>query len=140
MMRNWVYSLRLPRAVSFLDVCGDRVGAGQLLPDQTREREISAKETEIGHHEIEQFDRLPMGTEVQQISLITHGGVSPISLSLSGVVHPAVSLEPAERADDALLDGELGFPAGGLDFFCIQENEGVVADPAAIAAGVFKFR
>jgi len=48
-------------------------------------------------------------------------------------------LEPLERADDGLLDGQRGFPAGGADFFGVEKNERVVADPALLAAGVFQF-
>jgi hypothetical protein len=55
-------------------------------------------------------------------------------------VNPAVGFEPAEGANDALLNREFGFPARGLNFFGIEEDEGVVADPAFVAAGVFDFR
>ena len=54
-------------------------------------------------------------------------------------VNPAVGLKPAEGADDTLLDREFVFPAGGLDFFRVEEDEGVVANPAFVAAGVFDF-
>ncbi len=57
--------------------------------------------------------------------------------SMSIFVNPAVGLKPAEGADDTLLDREFGFPAGGLDFFSVEEDEGVVANPAFVAAGVF---
>ena len=56
---------------------------------------------------------------------------------MSVFVNPAVCFEPAKRSDDALLDRELGFPAGGLDFFRIKEDEWVVADPAFVATSVF---
>src|ERR1043166_6925565 len=55
-------------------------------------------------------------------------------------VDPAVALEPAQCANDALLDRELGRPASGLNFFRVEEDEGIVADPAAIAAGVIETR
>src|SRR3989304_2793535 len=62
------------------------------------------------------------------------------SLSLPRRVHPAIRLEPAEGVDDALFDGELRFPAGRLDFFGVEEDEGVVADPAPITVAEAQFR
>lgn len=59
---------------------------------------------------------------------------------MSVFVNPTVGFEPAEGSDDALFDGELGLPAGGLDFFRVEEDERVVADPAFVAAGVFDLR
>lgn len=56
---------------------------------------------------------------------------------MSVFVNPTVGFEPAEGSDDALFDGELGLPAGGLDFFRVEKDEWVVADPAFVAAGVF---
>ena len=56
----------------------------------------------------------------------------------AGFVHPLVLLQPLEGADDALLDGEGGVPAGGADFLGVEEDERIVADPAAAAAGVFE--
>ena len=55
-------------------------------------------------------------------------------------VNPAVSFEPAQSADDALLDREFSLPAGGLDFFRVEEDKRIVSDPAFVAAGVFDLR
>ncbi len=55
-------------------------------------------------------------------------------------VNPAVSFEPAQSADDALLDREFSLPAGGLDFFRVEEDKRIVSDPAFVAAGVFYLR
>src|SRR5208282_3843950 len=54
--------------------------------------------------------------------------------------HPLVFLEPLERADDGLLDGERGLPAGRADFFGVEKDERIVAHPAFVAAGIFQFR
>src|ERR1039458_6860023 len=55
-------------------------------------------------------------------------------------INPAVGLEPAKGFHDALLDGEIGFPAGRLNFFGLEKNKRVVADPAAVAPGVTQLR
>src|ERR1035438_5796322 len=60
--------------------------------------------------------------------------------SVALVVDPAVLLEPLKRAGKALLDGQLWFPAGGAGFFGVEKDEGIVADPAFVAAGVFEIR
>ena len=56
------------------------------------------------------------------------------------IVDPAVGLEPAKRFHDSLLDGEFRFPAGGLNFFRVEKDERIVANPAAVAAGVVEPR
>ena len=58
--------------------------------------------------------------------------------SAAGIIDPAVGLEPAQGLDDALFNRQLGTPAGGLNFFGIEENEGIVADPAAVTSGILK--
>ena len=61
-----------------------------------------------------------------------------ILFQAAGFVHPLVLLQPFKGADNALFDGEGGVPAGGADFRRIEEDERVIAHPAAAAAGVFE--
>jgi len=56
-------------------------------------------------------------------------GDDGVTRSAPTLVDPAVGFEPAKGADDALFDRELGLPAGGLDFFRIEEDEGIIANP-----------
>src|ERR1035441_6682046 len=63
-----------------------------------------------------------------------------IRASVPVFINPLVLLQPCQRAPDALFNLQRRFPAGALNFFCVEENERVVADPAAAAAGVFELR
>src|SRR5438067_7753816 len=63
-----------------------------------------------------------------------------LSPSLACRVDPAIFLQPAHGADDALFNRQPRLPAGRLDFFRVEEDERIVTDPAAVAAGVFEFR
>src|SRR5678815_3627280 len=60
--------------------------------------------------------------------------------SMPCFIYPAVGLEPPEGLHDALLDRELRFPAGGLNFFRVEKDERIVANPAAVAAGIIEPR
>ena len=53
-------------------------------------------------------------------------------------IDPLVLLQPFQRPLDALFNRQRGFPAGGADFFGVEEDERVVPNPAFITAGVFK--
>src|SRR5829696_7354796 len=55
-------------------------------------------------------------------------------------VDPRIGLKPLQGAANALFNGQFGFPAGRPDFFCFEEDEWVVADPAPAAARIFEAR
>src|SRR5581483_476035 len=54
--------------------------------------------------------------------------------------HPRLALQVLQRADHGVADGEGWRPAERADFFGVEEDERAVADPAALAAGVFAIR
>src|SRR5262245_48675050 len=53
---------------------------------------------------------------------------------------PGIFPEPVKCADNALLDGERGFPAGRADFFRVEKNEWVSTDPTAFSTRIFETR
>ena len=71
--------------------------------------------------------------------ILAQHGESHLHLPLfSLLIHPPVLLQPFQRANDAPLNGELVVPAGGADFFCVEENERIVTHPTLVAAGIFE--
>src|SRR5204862_2960918 len=56
--------------------------------------------------------------------------------SAPGLEQPGVGAQVVERAHDALLDCQLRDPAQAPHARAVQEDEGAVADPAALAAPV----
>lgn len=56
----------------------------------------------------------------------------------SPLQHPTILCKPGERAYDSFADGELWLPAKRTYACRIKKNEGIVADPATITAGVME--
>src|SRR5262245_8528383 len=54
------------------------------------------------------------------------------------LVDPLILPKPLERPPDALLNSERRFPTRRLNLLCVEEDERVVADPAAVASGVLE--
>ena len=49
---------------------------------------------------------------------------------------PAIRVQPVEGADDALANGQLRLPSERANARGVEEDERVVADPAALAARI----
>src|ERR1022692_4572902 len=46
------------------------------------------------------------------------------------LVNPLVLPQPFHGSQNSLLDGQPGFPSGRTDFFRVEKNERIVANPA----------
>ena len=58
----------------------------------------------------------------------------------SSFQHPLVPLQPLQSTNDGLLDRQFRAPTGGFHLVDVEEDERVVPNPAAVAAGILEAR